>query len=348
MTRASLSPSSPSTLPETVLPCGPLEVVVRGEGGALGDLIQQTLLLYDVRWPHETLKKVLLEYGVGRSTARVAAGSYLEAARMRVDATPSGLWATTDGGAAMSGTYVPAGEKWQMIVPPALIESDRLLEVEDLLTLVLTTGWRRAGWVPLHAAGLVAPGASVGGSSGVLVCAASGGGKTTFTVAMVRRGWHSLGDDKLLMRSASPAVGDRELVASVKQMLNVDPAAAAWFPELRGIADLPAYSALTPKRRVSLGRLWGHAPTGDMSPTHLIVVSRRPGRGGIRIAPMNVAETISALLHQTVVPADAGVAKPIAGAVARVAQRLRGYRFEMFEDAHTDESALSDAERLLA
>ena len=101
---------------------------------------------------------------------------------------------------------------------------------------MLTTGWRRAGWVPLHAAGLVAPSSGTSDDRdrhGVIVCAMGGGGKTTFTVAMVRRGWRSLGDDKLLLRSTDfGSVTEALIVASIKQILNVDPAAAALFPEL--------------------------------------------------------------------------------------------------------------------
>jgi len=267
---------------------------------------------------------------------------------MHVDPAADGLRATTDGGTVMLGRFSAGSERWVMTVDPGVVEAERWFDIEDLLTLVLTTGWRRLGWVPLHGGGLVPP----SGKGGVLVCAASGGGKTTFTLAMVRRGWQSLGDDKLLLRAATSSgiANDAEepFVASVKQMLNVDPAAAAWFPELGWIADEPAYSAWTDKRRVSLGRAWSHAPAAAMRPTHLAVVARQVGHGGMRITPMSRGDAISALLHQTVIPADPVVARPITAAVARLAESVKAFRFETYEDTFGNVEAMAQAERALS
>jgi hypothetical protein len=303
--------------------------------------------LYNVAWSVDLLKRVDLSVEVAPVRVAPASGSFIEAARMHVDLASDGLRATTDGGAQMLGRFSADGETWHMTADPALIENERWSDIEDLLTLVLTTGWRRAGWVPLHGGGLLEPEKTAPSTPrGVLVCAASGGGKTTFTIAMVRRGWRSLGDDKLLLRAeAEPGA---PTVASVKQMLNIDPAAAAWFPELQGIESEPAYSVWTPKRRVSLGRIWKHAPATTMTPTHLVVVSRKQGRGGIDVSPLSQAEAISALLHQTVIPSDAAVARPITTAVVRLAEGLRGFRLDLFEDAFADSTALDDAERALA
>lgn len=323
--------------------CGPLEIVVRSEDGALRHLIDQTLALYDVSWTMGRLRRVRVDVAVAPISVRPAAGSYIEAARMHVDAAPDGLRATTDNGASLVGEFFAESERWQMTVDPDLIRAQAWFDVEDLLTLILTTGWRRAGWVPLHAGGLVSPPSDTTLGSGVLVCAASGGGKTTFTVALVRRGWRSLGDDKLLLRAS----GGQSLVASVKQMLNIDPAAGAWFPELAGIADLPEYSTWTPKRRVSLGNIWSHAPAMTMQPTHLVVVSRMEGRGGIDVTPLSSDEAMSALLHQTVVPSEPSVARPIVAAVARLGEGIRGFRFRLFEDAFTRPNALEEATRVL-
>ena len=310
---------------------------------ALRDLIDQTLSLYDVPWTLGPRRRVLVGVNVAPISGRPASGTYIEAARMHVDAARDGLLATTDNGASMVGSFSADGEIWHMTVDPVLIQNGRWFDIEDLLTLILTTGWRRAGWVPLHAGGLVPPTSGSAAGHGVLVCAGSGGGKTTFTVALVRRGWQSLGDDKLLLRASR----GQPLVASVKQMLNVDPAAAAWFPELAGIADYPEYSTWTPKRRVSLGRIWSHAPALTMQPTHLIVVSRIEGNGGIDVSPMSSGEAISALLHQTVVPGDPSVARPIIAAVGGLGEGIRGFRFRLFEDAFTRLGALDDATRVL-
>lgn len=315
-----------------------MDVRISGEEGPLLELIEETLSLFDVPWTLGPLKVADVEIEISLPRGTPAVGHYIDASRMHVDPAPDGLRATTDGGTALIGHFTASGERWHMTVPPALIESGRWFDVEDLLTLILTTGWRRAGWVPIHAAGLLSPDAAAKGM-GVLVCAASGGGKTTLTVAMVRRGWRSLGDDKLLLRS----MGDGAVVASVKQMLNIDPAVAAWFPELARIADEPAYSTWTPKRRVNLGRIWPHAPAATLMPTHLIVVSRHRGIGGIEVSRLDGAASISALLRQTVIPGDPSVARPITSAVAQVAERLRAFHFECYEDAYTSTDALECA-----
>jgi len=303
-----------------------------------------------VPWLNGPLKEVELDVRVARFTGSESRGAYIEAARMHVDPAPNGLRATTDGGTEMVGRFSAESERWVMSIDPAIVDLERWFDIEDLLTLVLTTGWRRAGWVPLHAGGLVSPAAQ-----GVLVCAASGGGKTTFTVAMVRRGWQSLGDDKLLLAGAAltgPATDDAHdggpYVASIKQMLNISLTAAAWFPELASIADEPPYSSFVDKRRVSLGSIWPHAPQSHMRPTHLAIVARQPGRGGIRITSLGRAEAISALLHQTVIPRDPVVARPITAAVARLAEGLKGLRFETYDDTYESPDALERAERALS
>jgi len=346
LTRASLSPNSSAEVAAFTLDCGPLRVVVRGESGPLLDLIYRTLDLFDVPWQIGPLKEVALDVAISPFTGPAASGGFIEAARMHVDPAPNGLRATTDGGTVLVGRFTPESERWSMTVDPAIIESGSWFDVEDLLTLVLTTGWRRAGWVPLHAGGLVPP----SGEGGVLVCATSGGGKTTFTIAMARRGWRSLGDDKLLLRAApaGPAIGNQPFVASIKQMLNISPQAAAWFPELAGIADEPRYSASVDKRRVSLGQTWAHAPIFSMRPTHLAVVARHPGRGSVRITPMSRAESISALLHQTVIPRDPAVARPITAAVAGLAEGLTALRIETFEDTYGMPGSLDEPERALS
>ena len=167
-------------------PAGPLEISITSADGPLLELIDTTLELFDVPWQLTPTKQVALEVRVTDSVVERAAGHYLEAARMNVDPLPDGLRATTDGGASMVGRFEPMGERWLMSVPTHLVTAGQWVDIEDLLSLLLTTGWRRAGWVPLHAAGVVETGTPA--PRQILVCAASGGGKTTFTLALVRRG----------------------------------------------------------------------------------------------------------------------------------------------------------------
>ena len=303
-------------------------------------MVEETLALYDVEWTLGPLKSVQLDIDIASPLGPRASGDFIDASRMQVDRTGDGLYATTDGGAAATGRFVDATELWAISYPLQLVIEERWLDIEDILTIVLTTGWRRAGWTPLHAGAVVEASArSAQQGRGVLVCAASGGGKTTFTVALVRDGWRALGDDKLLLRSDGP----QPVVAAIKQMLNLDPAVAEWFPELTGVSALPPYSTWTPKRRVSLRAEWPEAPAAAMAPTHLVSLVRQSGRGGIRVTPLRRADALDALLRQTVIPRDPAAARPLAASIASLAQRVRSFRLELFDDAYVASGVLQDA-----
>jgi len=305
--------------------------------GPLLALIESTLNLFDVRWTLSPMRRIDLACELGAATGLPAAGRYLQCAQMLVDALPGGLRATTARGASLVGRFAAEREQWHLIVPPEIVDHGLWPEIEDLLSLVLTTGWRRAGWVPLHSA------AVTDGERGVLVCAAAGGGKTSFTLALVRRGWQALGDDKLLLRTD----GDGPEVAAIKHMLNVDPAATRWFPELGDLSSLPEYSTWTPKRRVALGRFWPTAPAFTTAPRFMVVLVRRPGTGELSVEEIDLRESIGALLRQTVIPADPDVARWITGSLVTLAQRLTAYRVVVGDDAYADPSALDDVDRML-
>ena len=309
---------------------GPLRIAFDAPQGPLRDLIAATLSLYDVPWSNVPIRHVELVCAVGGTRVAGALGSYLVCARMLVDMTHDGLLATTAHGGVIRATFAEGGERWSMRVSEEIMSGGIWPEVEDMLSLVLTTGWRRAGWVPLHAGGLT------DGHRGLLVCAGSGGGKTTFTLAMARRGWRALGDDKLLLEMN----GRPQYVAAIKHMFNVDPAVRRWFPEVGDLRALSEYSAWTPKRRVSLRSFWPLAPATEMSATHLLTLERRPGEHGIGVSVMTTADSISTLLHQSVIPRDPRIAGPIARTLATLAQRISAMRVTVGDDAYSDPDAL--------
>ena len=159
---------------------------------------------------------------------------------------------------------------------------------------------------------------------------------------MVRRGWRSLGDDKLLL----PMNGNGDVMA-IKQMLNVDPDVRRWFPEVGDLTVMPPYSAWTTKRRVSLGAMFPSAPATQMPTTHLVVVDRQPRTKGIHVSSMTAAEAISALLHQSVIPHDAPTAAGITRALARLGERVSGVKVSVGDDAYADPDALIAVEAAL-
>ena len=314
---------------------GPLDIDVHARPGPTLDLLESTLSLYDVAWTLTPVKSVDLEVDVvPLPVAGAARGGYMECAQMLVDALPDGLRATTTRGALLVGRFSEHGETWHMTVPARIPDGGWWPEIEDLVSLIVTTGWRRAGWIPLHGAGVTRAGI------GVLVCAASRGGKTTFSLAMARRGWHIVGDDKLLLG----VVDGQPTVAAVKHMLNVDPALRDWFPELGDISELPIYSEWSPKRRVPLASIFPDAPADLMNVSHVISLVRRDDVRDIEIEAMDMAETLSALLHQTVIPNEPHTARAITASLVGIGQSARGLRVTVPDGIYADAAALQPVE----
>jgi hypothetical protein len=338
--RASRSPNKGAPAISEHAAAGPLDIALSVPDERLLEVIAANFALYAVPWTHGPTKRVELSCAaIADVAAEVPArGSYLEAARMLVDRTPSGMRATTEHGAEMVGTFDDHGERWLMRVPAALADEQRWWEIEDLLSLVLTTGWRRAGWVPLHAAALT------DGNRGVLVCATSGGGKTTFMMALARAGWKALGDDKLLLRTG----GAQPLIVAVKHMLNVDPRVDAWFPEVGDLRGRPAYSAWSPKRRVGLGELWPDSPAFAMRPTTIVNLERHQGPGALTATAMDPAATIGTLLRQTVIPLDPEEARWITSELVACARHATGVRLVVGDDAYRDAGAVAELARQLS
>jgi len=315
--------------------CGPLDVRLEAPDAPLGTRLKDALALYDVAWEGPG-HRVQLVAEVGTPAASPAAGRFLSLARMMVDATTTGLRATTVSGAWAEGCFDDSGEHWLLSAPVELSGTD-LGEAEHLLTLVLTTGWRRSGWVPMHS------GAVTDGERCALVCAGSGGGKSTFTAALVRRGWRTLGDDKLLLRR----VGAEPEVAAVLHTFNLDPRSTEWWPELGDLRRLPVYSTWTDKRRVPASALRADGVATVARPTDLLLLEPHADATETRVEPLTREAVLSCLMHQTVVPDDRDLARHIMGTVVRVARGLNGWRVYVGRDAYRDPESLAPVEAAL-
>ena len=196
-----------AAMPDTFL-CGPLQIQLSTDNALLHAKVAETLALYDVPWdaPHS---RVGIDVRWSSARASMISGSLLVCARMRVEVTESGLYATATSGS--TARFSAPGEHWLISVPrsTAAVPED----VEDLIGLAITTSWRRLGWVPLHAAAVARD------DCGAILCAPSGGGKTTLAAALLRRGWRTLGDDKLLLR----LIGGRPEIAALVESCNLHP-----------------------------------------------------------------------------------------------------------------------------
>jgi hypothetical protein len=313
--------------------CGPLQLTLRAQDADLYGKIAETLELYDLTWPPPR-RPINIFARRSNALAPQARGDFLRCARMLVDRVPEGLRASTSSGARAMARLEDAGEDWHITVPDSLVEAGKLEEIEDVLSLVLTTGWRRGGWTPIHAASVVKD------ATCVLICAPTGGGKTTLTAALVRRGWQVLGDDKVLLRIRD----GRPAVAALLHTFNLHPKTREWFPEVGDLEHLPRYSVWTEKRKVSISSIWSHAPAQLAQPSILISLRRRADAGGVVISRLADREILPTLLRQTVIPCDHATASGIVATVASAAARLRGLSVEVPTDAYRDPEFLQALE----
>ena len=135
--------------------------------------------------------------------------------------------------------YLETGEGIQAFCAP-LEGSCRIQVVEPLpeklwllthpfVTLPLMEMLKRRERYMIHAAGVARRGRSI------LICGASGAGKTTLTVALVRAGFDYMGDDLTVLMK-----GDEGIRAlAFPEVMDVTESSATFFPELAQLAAQP-------------------------------------------------------------------------------------------------------------
>jgi len=316
--------------------CGPLEIWVEADTTVLREKVAGQLHLFNVPW-RGPLTSIGLEVRESDEALASCAGNYLVCARMRVDANGSTLRAACPSGAWCE--QFADGVSWRIRVPRRAADIWTLTDIESLLSLVLTTGWRALGWVPVHSGTVVKAGRCA------ILCAESGGGKTSLTAAMIRKGFCTLGDDKLLLRIGDD--GAPELRALV-HTFNLHPKTREWFPEVGDLERLPTYSEWTEKRKVHPEAIWPGRTLTGARPTHLLQLVRREEPGGVAIRPLTQSEVVSILLHQTVVPNERLTASRILAAIVTTARALRGFRVEIGTDAYREEGCLAPVEAAMS
>lgn len=313
--------------------CGPLQLSVFSDSMPLIEKTYETLVLYNVQWPDIGKYITVFLYDDLRITQSLS-GTYLLTRRMLVDRTSTGLAAACESGA--TAAYEETDETWHLHIPsPA---GRGLEDIEDLLGLILTTGWRRLGLVPLHAGGVIH------NKSCAILCAPSGGGKSTLTTALLSRGWGTLGDDKLLLAYEE---NSDPILSSLLLNFNLHPHTEEWFPEVGDLQRLPPYSYWTPKRRVNINAIWPTNGRLQAKPTHLVLLIRQAEDSGFHLQRIDKMELLPLLLQQTVIPKDAQQAKQILATVAKTANQLQGWALHIGEDAYRDPNQLEILEKVL-
>ncbi len=325
------------TSPQLVLSanCGPLFVTVQAEDDAIASVVRSYFALFTAPW-YATSRTVRVQIRRAEPAAR-ARGTFLSAAHMTVDVTGDGYFADTQYGFTARGVCGANSDEWNVTVPhDTIFDEPQIGDMEDVFSLICTAGWRAEGFTPIHAGAIVKDGTCA------ILCATSGGGKSTLTTAMVLSGWSTLGDDKLLLHHASGT----PMLSSLLQTFNLDPASRRWF-DLGDIDALPRYSAWTEKRRVSLNALRSNAAALHARPTHIVSVERNRTSPEILFHAMDRAQTAATLLRQIVLPADPIAARALMTEAMRLVAHVKGVRLQVGNDAYAHDGWLASVERAL-
>lgn len=314
--------------------CGPIDLELICPGEDWRQRLEGVVAHYAVEWTERPLQLVVEVIRCSADTTRPATGNFLRCARFVADKTDLGVIATS-----MLGGWceMDAEATYCRIFAPHGAENELMLdEVEQFITLALTLAWRRLGWIPLHA------GAVSYGKFCSLICATSGGGKSTLVAALIRRGWQTLGDDKLLLRLDE---NGKPVITALTRHFNLHPRSSQWFPELGDMASLPPYSRWTEKRQVSIERVWPDRMRNTARPTHLIEVVRNRQACGMLISSVPKSQVLATLLRQVVIPEDQQFAREVLQTVAPTARSLSGVRLEIGENAYGSPEVLEPLER---
>ena len=226
------------------------------------------------------------------------------------------------------------------IAVPAHPDRPRLVEeTEQQLILLLARAWAAEGWTPLHAGSLIPPGEN----RCVLLCAPSGAGKTTLTAALLRRGWRTLGDDKILLRPE----GNSVIARALARRFHLHPNSSRWFPEAGDIRAWPTYSRWTDKRVVRIEGLWPDRLVEHAVPAAVVQLERNENGPALTVEPLDQVSTLNTLLRQVAIPSDASHAKPLVSCVAATAALMRSVLMKIGHDAFSVPSTAEEIEKEL-
>lgn len=318
--------------------CGPLSIRVYASDDELHSFARTHLALFSRPWSRTT-RAVDVEI-VRLDDRTIANGTYLACNNMLVDRDGGSFIASTYYGITARGFMGDREDTWKIFVPRDLDLHERQINnLEDVFSLICTAGWRAEGWIAVHA------GAVIGPSCCAVLCATSGGGKSTLTAALLVAGWTTLGDDKLLLRTD----GGRAQLRPLLNTLNLHPQTRDWLP-VPDIEHLPRYSAMTEKRRVGVQMLTSAPLPDSASPTHLISIERTHETDGVSAVPMARSEILPTLLRQIVIPRDAAAAREMLQVAALACARsiTAGIRLRVGYGAYRNPDWIAPLERALA
>lgn len=122
------------------------------------------------------------------------------------------------------------------------------LSVSSVLMPVLREVLMAYGGALLHAAALLCP-----NDTGILIAADSGGGKTTTSLSLLRKGARILADDRVVSRIESEGVS----IYGIPEVMNLTDQTISFFEELAGFSDRPRQKSISRKLMVYPHEVYG-------------------------------------------------------------------------------------------
>jgi hypothetical protein len=196
-----------------------------------------------------------------------------------------------------------------------------------LFTIPLAELLKRAGLYMLHAAGLA------DGGRGLLVAGASGAGKTTLCLTLLRAGFGFLADDTVFLTRGSGGVTDGKPVGvsvlAFPDEVDLTEQTAAFFPELQS-PDCAPPALVRPKRPLCATRLYGVNPTWECQPVMLVFPQISPVPASV-LLPMSKDEAFLQLLCN-VVRTEVDSSQAHLDALAMLVRQCECYRLHAGRD----------------
>lgn len=318
-----------------VFHCGPVVMELTTPDDRWMGRLESELAQFDAVWEGLAVQLHLLLVEERREVVAVK-GDYLRCERYGVDRVGELLVGASRAGVRFEFDCV--SRRAVVWAPEGPENEDVREELEQFVLLMLVWGWRRMRWTPMHV------GSVAKGNCCALICAASGGGKSTFTASLIRRGWETLGDDKVL---AAHGTDERVMLRGLSRSMNLDPAVGRWFAEANRLGELAKYSRWNEKRKVAIESLWPGRVRKEAVPTHLLKLVRLAERSGIRMERMESGETVETLARQVAMPSDREAVKLVMGTIAGMGAQVRGLRVFVGSDVYEQADRLKVVEEAL-
>lgn len=199
-------------------------------------------------------------------------------------------------------------------------------EQREFFLLGLLMLLRPSGRFGLHACALER------GGAGLLLVGASGSGKTTTSLSLIRRGWRYLSDDAVLLRRSGGAVQ----AFAFRKGFSCTPETLARFPELTGDPELGgAFGDPGGKRVVFPGPAFGTF-TPACTPS-LVVFPTVAGGPGSALRPLGAAHSLVRLSQQSAgIMTDTAVSQRQLALLQRLSAQAQGLELHLGRDALAD------------